>query len=492
MIQHLLEFFTPRSIAADTSSWEYQRTHLFIVAVLIILSISLLCAGLYYASASPLLGHFSTLTVVFACSILTLLRWSQKIRLSAMLLIAYLFVVTVICVCITGGIHSFFLSVLYAPAILAVVIFNRIVMVWSVVFSLIIIAVFIVLNEFGVYFPVLFAPKFIGILTGVLQSSMLIGVMAAFFYSEAVRQKAFQLLEGERDSVQAKIRTATQTLQEQQDSILHINSSLEKKNTQLESAIQEAESAKKLQTEFLRNVSHEVRTPLTAVMGFTEIVASRLPNDDALSKGFMHQISLAGQNLMDIFTNILTLASLEANTVKFSFERVQIQALVNDVERSMRPLAIQKGLEFRASIVQNSYTQEYAALDMQYTRDIMRHLLSNAIKFTAKGAVSLTCKLLSLPKENMPNEALSNPPGETILRIAVSDTGIGITTNEEQLLFTPFSQHDGSKTREYEGLGLGLAITKRLVDGMNGRIWYESKLGQGATFIVELPVTKQE
>jgi signal transduction histidine kinase len=74
----------------------------------------------------------------------------------------------------------------------------------------------------------------------------------------------------------------------------------------------------------------------------------------------------------------------------------------------------------------------------------------------------------------------------------VSDTGIGITTNEEQLLFTPFSQHDGSKTREYEGLGLGLAITKRLVDGMNGRIWYESKLGQGATFIVELPVTKQE
>ncbi|MFY8000568.1 MAG: sensor histidine kinase [Candidatus Kapaibacteriota bacterium] len=471
MIPRLLEFFTPSSIAADTSSWEYQRTQLFLVAVFIILSISSVCTGLYYASGSLLLGHFSILTAAFACSILALMRWSQKMHLPAILLIAYLFIITVICVCITGGIHSFFLSVLYAPAILAVVMFNRIVMVCSVALSLVIIAIFIVLNELGIQFPVLFAPRFLGILTGILQSAVLVGVLAAFFYSEVVRQKAFQLLEGERDSVQAKIRIATQTLQEQQDNILHINSNLERQNTQLESAIQEAEGAKKLQTEFLRNVSHEVRTPLTAVMGFTEIVASRLPSDDALSRGFVQQISIAGQNLMNIFSNILTLASLQANTVQYSFELVQIQALVNDVERSIRPIAEQKGLEFRVSVGNDH--QDYATLDMHHTRDIMRHLLSNAIKFTEKGLVSLTCELLPLHQS---------------LRITVSDTGIGIDTNDEQLLFTPFSQRDGSKTREYEGLGLGLAITKRLVDGMRGRIWYESAQGQGSTFIVELPL----
>jgi signal transduction histidine kinase len=115
--------------------------------------------------------------------------------------------------------------------------------------------------------------------------------------------------------------------------------------------------------------------------------------------------------------------------------------------------------------------------DMMYLRQILHHLLSNAMKFTESGTVVLSFEVLS-DKDLYVHD---------VVRWTVRDTGIGIAPEFREKLFAPFHQHDAGQTRLYGGLGLGLAITKYLVDAMNGRVWCESELGKGATFIVELP-----
>jgi signal transduction histidine kinase len=234
-----------------------------------------------------------------------------------------------------------------------------------------------------------------------------------------------------------------------------------------------------LQSDFLRNVSHEVRTPLASVLGFAEILTERMPSHDAMSRKFAGQITLAGQNLTDIFTNILTFSAMESSPPEISLERMMLPLVLTDIQRIFTPQAALKGLVLDCTW--SSECEQAMMLDTEYVRDILRHLVSNAIKFTEHGLVQVRCKLDK--KETTK---------EQYLQVLVRDTGIGIAPEFLSMLFLPFHQHDGSKNRTFGGLGLGLAITKRLVDAMCGSIHCESESGNGlltgTMFIVELPV----
>jgi signal transduction histidine kinase len=300
--------------------------------------------------------------------------------------------------------------------------------------------------------------------------------LASFYYSDKIRQEAMTAVQKERDSVQEKVQNATQILQEQQTRITSINTHLEGQNVQLQRAIKEAETAKQLQSDFLRNVSHEVRTPLSAVLGFSEILTELAADKDTRIQEFTNQISLAGGNLLGIFNNILTLSSLESSDIELNKQVTYLSLLLTQEHRAMQAQATQKGLTFTCDW--SLECEEPILLDMVHFRQVLQHLLSNAIKFTEYGSVYMRCDIL-------PRSSLAD--SEKYIRLTVRDTGIGIESDYQAKLFLPFQQQDASKNRRYGGLGLGLAITKRLVEAMAGTIRCESVVGQGSTFIVELP-----
>lgn len=478
MIQRLLAFFTPPSLASDSPSWDQQRTHLLILAALVVVALSLPSIVLHYLTGAYLLGHFAVFSAFGAASVLAVLRWQESLRSAAWLLLGCLFSSLFASILLTGGIISPILPVLYAPALFGLVFLSRATMVMVMTAAIMIVISLMVLNEIGVEFPVLFHQHSRGVLHGFMAVVILLGVLAAFYFSDAIRLQAYALLEQERDSVQEKVRIATETLQEQQRAITRINTSLEAQNTELSHAIEEAERAKKLQSEFLRNVSHEVRTPLTAVLGFAEILHDRIPPDDPVSQEFAQQISLAGQNLMDIFSNILMLSSLESSHIEIAQEPVLLPLLLAEIHKTTLPHAAQKDLRFDCRW--SPECEKPCLTDARYVREIIRHLLSNAIKFTEQGRVLLNCEIEH-------SSLGTQSSGRQLLRIIVHDTGIGIKEENRTTLFLPFYQYDGSKNRQYGGMGIGLAITKRLVDAMQGSIACESEPGNGATFVVELP-----
>jgi signal transduction histidine kinase len=472
MIQQVLAFFTPATIAANPTSLEYQRTHILILATITVAALSLPSIGMHYFTGSYMLGHLATMATVSCVATLLVLRRRKALLPAAFIQLVCVFGVIFTSIIFSGGIISPILSALYSPSLLALLFIHRRAMIISVLITIGAIGVLMLFSQAGYVFPKLYSPSITNILHGFIAIVVLLSILAAFYFSDRIRQEAYVQLEKERDSVQSKVQEATKTLQAQQDSISRINIDLADQNLQLQKAILEAEQAKKIQSEFLRNVSHEVRTPLALVLGFSEILTERISHEDSTSKEFVGQIALAGQNLMNIFSNILALSELESTSVEVAPLRVFLPLLVSDVQQSLKPHAAQKGLAF--STEWSPDCEPALVLDSRHVREIARHLLSNAIKFTEHGSVLLRCEL-------------DKREDTSLLRLIVQDTGIGIAPEFQEKLFSAFQQHDGSTNRAFGGLGLGLAITKRLVDALGGEIRCVSAVGRGTTFTVELP-----
>jgi signal transduction histidine kinase len=506
MLQQTLRYFIPSHVQGDSRSWDSQRGQLLVVSALVVIGLSVPFVLLYFVMGQFILGSVSLAAIVLGGIVLTVIKVKAQVSVAGTVLTYCMLAVTTLAIAFTGGISSLIMDVLYAPILFAILFTsNRSIALVSWLSALMLLG-FMVCQFFGVEFPHLIASEKRTVLTVVLRLVMLFGVVLAFMYSDTVRATAYNLLQQERDSVQEKVHEATFILQAQQERIASINADLADQNAQLQAAIAEAEQAKRLQTEFLRNASHEVRTPITAIMGFTEIISDHLSADDAQGREFLQQIAFAGKNLLGIFTNILALSSLEAEAPELLLEPIRIGSLVQDLERDTRMLAEQKQAQERlpkrldVAIELGSYADQIVVVDAHYTQEILRHLLSNSVKFTKEGEVRLSCMVLAVSPENTEVSAQENTQENTQenaqkntgmqrVRFVVSDTGIGMSAAAQREVFTPFVQHDGSKTREYGGLGLGLAITKRLVDVLGGTITYESALGKGSTFVVELPCT---
>ena len=249
----------------------------------------------------------------------------------------------------------------------------------------------------------------------------------------------------------------------------------EQKETEakLSKAIEDANAAYKTQAEFLANMSHEIRTPINGILGMIQLT---LMADD-LQADYRDNLITAkscADNLLRLINDILDISKLEAGKYKIKEEICDIKAYIEETVAAHVPAANGKNIDLDLSFGNNIPKLVHA--DGQRIQQVLNCLLSNAIKFTSDGGVRVKIAALDDSKDMIR------------LRMAVADTGIGISEANMSKLFVRFSQVDGSDTRKYGGSGLGLVISKQITELMNGTISVQSKEGIGSTFIAEIPV----
>ncbi|HUH10336.1 MAG TPA: ATP-binding protein [Brevundimonas sp.] len=240
-------------------------------------------------------------------------------------------------------------------------------------------------------------------------------------------------------------------------------------------AKERAEKAAQAKSEFLANMSHELRTPLTSVIGFSGLLqgSEALPAEERV---YVERIATASEALLGVINDILDYSKLEANAIEMDPEPFQVAALVDGAAAIVEGQCVAKGLSLK--VVADAAMPEVLTGDAGRLRQVMLNFLSNAVKFTSKGGVTLRVG-------GAPDLA-----GRWRLRVAVTDTGIGIPAEKIEQLFERFTQADASTTRVYGGTGLGLAISRRLIEIMGGEIGVDSRPGEGATFWFETPLAQ--
>jgi signal transduction histidine kinase/CheY-like chemotaxis protein len=224
-----------------------------------------------------------------------------------------------------------------------------------------------------------------------------------------------------------------------------------------------AESANRAKSDFLANMSHEIRTPMSAILGYTDLLLSHLNDPDDLA--CIDAIKRNGRHLMELLNDILDLSKVEAGMLQAELIRISPGGVLRDVVDGSRVRSNERGLALE--LIHDGPLPTTIESDPTRLRQILLNLISNSIKFTEHGHVRVTARLRA---------------EERLLEVSVSDTGIGIPADRQQQLFEPFTQADTSVTRQYGGTGLGLTITKRLVELLGGEITVDSTVGAGSTF----------
>lgn len=254
---------------------------------------------------------------------------------------------------------------------------------------------------------------------------------------------------------------------------------------------QDLEQASQLKSEFLASMSHELRTPLNSILGFSDLLLRQFDSLTPRQTKYMQVIEESGKHLLQLINDILDLSKIESGTVELELEPVSIPELCLQCQEMIQPRINKKRLTLTLDL-DDRLTQ--AILDERRVRQILINLLSNAVKFTPEGGqIQLSCRITY---GNQLQSEIYRPDRSPInlstpyVCIAVADTGIGIPVDKWHLLFRPFQQIDASLTRQHEGTGLGLALTKRLAELHGGTVSLESEPDQGSTFRVWLPLTE--
>lgn len=248
--------------------------------------------------------------------------------------------------------------------------------------------------------------------------------------------------------------------------VLQNISERKKSETELKEAKEEAEEANLAKSQFLANMSHEIRTPMNAIIGLTHLINQNNLNDS--QKNYISKIEGSSKTLLRIINDILDFSKIEAGKLELESIKFNLDKVFENISTLYTASAANKGIDLNFDIDDN--VPSVLKGDPLRLEQIITNLTANAIKFTSQGEVNVIVRVL---------EELEN---KIKLHFSVTDTGIGLTKEQIEKLFTAFTQADNSTTRKYGGTGLGLTITSQLVELMNGEIWVDSEYGEGSTF----------
>ncbi|MEM7509470.1 MAG: ATP-binding protein [Bacteroidota bacterium] len=261
-----------------------------------------------------------------------------------------------------------------------------------------------------------------------------------------------------------------------EEKIIERTREIEESKEELISAMEAAESATKAKSEFLSNMSHELRTPMNAVVGITNLLLSGEPRTD--QQEYLKTLLASAEQLLGLINDILDFSKIETGAITFESIDFNLVQLLDDVERVMKFKAEEKELALSFSV--DKQTPTWLKGDYFRLKQVFINLIGNAVKFTDKGGI----KVLASPE--FP-EASDDPIS---IKFQVIDTGVGIAKDKLGTIFEQFSQENESITRKFGGTGLGLSITQQLIVLQEGKIWVESELGKGSTFLFTLPFVK--
>ncbi len=245
----------------------------------------------------------------------------------------------------------------------------------------------------------------------------------------------------------------------------------------LSEAMDAAEAATQAKSAFLANMSHELRTPMNAILGYAEMLAEDAEDDgNEAQLADIKEIIDSGQHLLSLLNDVLDISKIEAGRMDLYLETFDLATMMGEVASTTKTL-----VEKNKNAMELSTSEDLGEMhaDVTKVRQILFNLMSNAAKFTSDGTITLF------------GERRTKSGGD-IIRLGVSDTGIGIPEDKLDKVFEEFAQADETTTKNYGGTGLGLALVKRFCEMMGGRIWVESTMGEGSSFILELPATMVE
>lgn len=297
-----------------------------------------------------------------------------------------------------------------------------------------------------------------------IQEQLAIGLTNAFAFVQLenlVVELRVLNEEYQKQNEQIKLQNAT---------LLELHNQLKTKAGELEIQKQKAEESTKLKSQFLASMSHELRTPMNSVLGLTELILEETSSLNPKTKERLEIVHRSGKRLMSLINDILDLSKIEAGKMDLKQDVVLLEDIIFDIEASIKPLTIKKHLDFK--IVRESNTNTLITIDRGKVTQVLINLLGNAIKFTDHGYVGLHV----------------NCTPENKLKFDVIDSGIGISTEDQEIIFEEFRQLDGTTTKKYNGTGLGLSICKRIAEMLEGSLTVKSQIGQGSTFTFTVPL----
>ncbi|MBF2063714.1 MAG: response regulator [Calothrix sp. C42_A2020_038] len=309
--------------------------------------------------------------------------------------------------------------------------------------------------------------------------------------SEELLQQQQQELQQSNEELQQlnlELEKKAELLELQKQEVELKNNQLEEARQSLENQANELELASKYKSQFLANMSHELRTPLNSLLILAKILSENSEgNLTSKQVEYSNTIYAAGNDLLGLINDILDLAKIESGTMSFDYYPLPLTELKHYLERNFKQLAQSKGLNYILDF--SSDLPSTINTDVKRLQQVLKNLLANAFKFTETGEVRITVNYAS-QGWSIHNETLQS--ASAVISFSVSDTGIGIAPEKQNIIFEAFQQADGSTSRKHGGTGLGLSISREIARMFGGEITVKSRLGEGSIFTLYLPINHIE